>query len=329
MANIVNKIKNKAKNKIYNELRSAYLRKSICNIGRIVETDDKIICYVEQEALDKYKEKRPIYDLMLRGMNVVTEGIRETTETFELDKEVEYIFDGIKFDSALKFSSTWCDVTFKNCIFEKNIGIIWGKNITFENNKYKDHCDVYFYGNCFLSAGVIKKLTFINETFVNSSILSEYGYSKPVFGMKIEAGEVEFIDSTIVCQNTGSVMIDAVKTRLENSIFIGDHFFIKSTSIKSSDTVITGKESVTIQNSNCDFDGEVKSKMIVYNGIELSAKSDEKVKVDVDEVKLRCQREKVIQELRRIRDYCLLVNEEKVQKVRDELNGKIVSKVLK
>lgn len=326
MTNIVNKIKNKVKNKIYNEARNAYLRKSICNIGRIVETDDKIICYVEQEALDKYKEKRPIYDLSLRGMNVVTDGIRETTETFGLDKEVEYIFDGIKFYSALKFTSTWCDVTFKNCTFEKSIYITWGNEITFENNKYIDDFDVYFLGNCFLTANMVKRITFINENFVNSS---KYVYSKPIFGMKIDAREVEFIDSVVVCQNTGGIKIDAVQTKLENTAFIGDHFFIKSTSIKSSDTVITGKESVTIQNSNCDFDGEVKSKMIVYNGIELSAKSDEKVKVDVEEVKLRCQREKVIQELRRIRDYCLLVNEEKVQKVRDELNSKTVSKVLK
>lgn len=326
MANIVNKIKNKAKKKIYNEARKAYLMKSICNIGRIVETDDKIICYVEQEALDKYKEKRPIYDLSLRGMNVVTDGIRETTEAFGLDKDVEYIFDGIKFENGLKFTSTWCNVVFKNCTFEKSIYITWGNEITFENNKYIDDFDVYFLGNCFLTANMVKKITFINENFVNSS---KYVYSKPIFGMKIDAREVEFIDSVVVCQNTGGIKIDAVQTKLENSAFIGDHFFIKSTSIKSSDTVITGKESVTIQNSNCDFDGEVKSKMIVYNGIELSAKSDEKVKVDVDEVKLRCQREKVIQELRRIRDYCLLVNEEKIQKVRDELNSDTVSKVLK
>ena len=56
MANIVDKIKDTAKKKIYNEVRSTYLKKSICNIGRIVETDDKIICYVEQRALDKYDD---------------------------------------------------------------------------------------------------------------------------------------------------------------------------------------------------------------------------------------------------------------------------------
>ena len=80
MASIVDKIKDKTKKKLYNEARSAYLRKSICNIGRIVETDDKIICYVEQDALDKYKGNKPIYDLMLRGMNVVTDGIRENSQ---------------------------------------------------------------------------------------------------------------------------------------------------------------------------------------------------------------------------------------------------------
>lgn len=326
MANIVNKIKDKTKKKLYNEARNAYLRKSICNIGRIVETDDKIICYVEQEALDKYKEKKLSYDLMLRGMNVVTDGIRETTEAFGLDKEVEYIFDGIKFENGLKFTSSWCNVVFKNCTFEKSIYITWGNEITFENNKYIDDFDVYFLGNCFLTANIVKRITFINENFVNSS---KYVYSKPIFGMKIDAKEVEFIDSVVVCQNTGGIKIDAVQTKLENSAFICKDIDIKSTMIKSSDTNITGKESVIIENTNCDFDGNIKSPIVFYNGIDLSNENAEKIKVDIEEAKLRDARERVVLELRRIRDYCLLLNEEKVQKVRDELNDKIVSKVLK
>lgn len=326
MANIVEKIKDKTKKKLYNEARNAYLRKSICNIGRVVETDDRIICYVEQNALDKYKGNKPIYDLMLLGMNVVTDGIRETTEAFGLDKDVYYIFDGIKFDTGLQFTSTWCNVTFKNCIFEKSIYITWGNEITFENNKYKDHCNVYFIGNCFLTANSVKKITFVNESFVNSYELKQYG--DQVFGMKIDAREVDFVDSIIVCENTGGIDIDAVITRLENSAFIGKDISIKSTSIKSSDTSITGKESVIIENSNCDFDGEVKSPIMFYNGVDLSNKSDEKVKVDIEEAKLRTAREKLVLELRRIRDYCSLINEEKVQNVRDELNNQTIVKTL-
>jgi len=326
MVNIVNKIKNRAKKKIYNEARNAYLRKSICNIGRIVETEDKIICYVEQEALDKYKGNSPSYDLMLRGMNVVTDGIREITEAFGLDKEVDYIFDGIKFDTGLQFTSTWCNVIFKNCIFNKNIGIIWGREITFENNKYTDDFDVYFLGNCFFTANMVKKLTFINENFVNSST---YVYSKPVFGMKIDAREVEFIDSIVVCQNTGGVKIDAVNTRLENSAFIGEIIIIKSTSIKSNNTSITAKKIASIENSSCDFDGEVKASRVVYNGVLLSTNDNVKINVNEENSKLIQARRKLVQELRKIRDICSNVNEQKLQIVRDELNSQSVSKVLK
>lgn len=329
MANIFDKIKDKTKRKLYNEARKVYLKKSICNIGRIVETDDKIICYVEQEALDKYKGNNPIYDLMLRGMNVVTEGIRETTEAFRLDKPVYYVFEGIKFDTALKFSSMWCDVIFKNCTFEKNIGIVWGREITFENNKYNDSCDVYFYGDCFLTAGTIKKLTFINEKFVNSYLSYKSDPFKPVFGMKVQAGEVEFINSAIVCQNNGGIKIDAVRTKLDKAVFLGKDISIKSTFIKSTDTSITGEESVIIDNTDCDFDGEVKSPIIFYNGIDLSTNSNVEINVNGKNAELIGARKKLLEELKRIRNYCLNKNEEKVQKYRDELNNETVSRVLR
>lgn len=326
MTKIVDKMKHKKKKKLYNAARDAYLRESICSIGRIVETDDRIICYVEQEALDKYKGNKPIYDLMLRGINVVTDGLRETAESFGLDKDVYYIFDGIKFDAGLKFTSRWCNVTFKNCIFRKNVYISWGNEITFENNKYRDHCNVYFLGNCFFSANRVKKLTFVNENFVNSYELKQYG--DQVFGMKIDAREVEFVDSVVVCENTGGINIDAVSTRLEKSSFIGHDISIKSTIIKSSDTSVIGKESVMIDNSNCDFDGEVKSPIMFYNGVDLSNKSDEKIKVNIEEANLKVSRAKLVLELRRIKDYCSLTNEEELQTIRDELNNQPIVKTL-
>lgn len=33
----------------------------ICNIGKIVEENDKIIIYVEQKKMERYKVGRPIY----------------------------------------------------------------------------------------------------------------------------------------------------------------------------------------------------------------------------------------------------------------------------
>ena len=84
-----------------------------------------------------------------------------------------------------------------------------------------------------------------------------------------------------------------------------------------------------IENTNCDFDAKIESPIVFYNGIDLSNENALKIKVDIEEAKLRDAREKLVLELRRIRDYCLNINEEKVQKVRDELNSDAVSKVLR
>lgn len=95
MGKLIDKLKKKSKLKIYNEIRQIYLKKSICNIGKIVEEEDKIICYVDQKYIDRYKGNKPFYKLRLNGMNQVTEGIKETVEKFRLNKPVYYVFDGI------------------------------------------------------------------------------------------------------------------------------------------------------------------------------------------------------------------------------------------
>lgn len=125
MRRIIDNIKKKAKLKVYNEARQLYLKKSICNIGKIVEEEDKIICYVDQKSIDRYKGNNPLYKLRLNGMNQVTEGIKETVENFRLNKPVYYIFDGIEFSTGLEITSLWSNVIFRNCTFDKNIGIIW------------------------------------------------------------------------------------------------------------------------------------------------------------------------------------------------------------
>ena len=55
MLKFINDIKKNRIFKIYNKMRQVYLKKFICNMGKIVEKDDKIICYVDQKSIDKYK----------------------------------------------------------------------------------------------------------------------------------------------------------------------------------------------------------------------------------------------------------------------------------
>ena len=84
------------------------------------------------------------------GMNVNYEDGKRIVDFYKLNKPVYYIFEDINFDSALRFNSSLSYVIFRNCTFNKNIGILWADNLTFENNKYLDRHPIYFYGKCFL-----------------------------------------------------------------------------------------------------------------------------------------------------------------------------------
>lgn len=324
---IVDKLNKRVRIVLYNRARKVYLKKSICNIGRIVEKDDKIICYVEQKLLDSYKGNYPIYKLMLQGMNQVTDGIKETVENFRLNKPVYYIFDGIEFKRALEFSSRWAHVIFRNCTFNKNIGIIWGEEVLFENNKYSDHCSNYFYGDCFLSVDRAKKITFINEQFINSYELKCY-VEPTKFGMKIDSQVVEFINSKIYAEYPATVRIKAKKTRIENSLFNANEVYIDSESIEFTDSSMGAENGVMIENKNCDFIGNIDAPIIFYNGNLLANKNNESVKVDEEEKRLKSLRVLLVEKLQILNNYCKEQNNKKITSIEEQLGRRSVGKIL-
>lgn len=68
----------------YNELRQKYLKKFICNIGRIIEEENRIICYVDQKSLEEYRGVDPCYSLRLNGMTMAREEIAENLTLISL-----------------------------------------------------------------------------------------------------------------------------------------------------------------------------------------------------------------------------------------------------
>ena len=50
--------------------------------------------------------------------------LREIAEKFNFNKPVYYIFDNISFNKAITMSSDCAQVVFKNCSFNKNVGIL-------------------------------------------------------------------------------------------------------------------------------------------------------------------------------------------------------------
>ena len=310
---------------IYNKARKMYLKQSICNIGKIVEEEDKIICYVEQKKLDRYKGKHRVHALMLNGMNTVNEESRKIVEGFKLDKPVYYVFENIDFKGAIKFSSRWSNVIFKNCIFEKNIGIIWADSLTFENNMYSDLFSGYYHGDCFFTGNQIKEITFINDNFVNSCP----NHHPAKFGMNISCGTIKFINSKIDAEYPGKIIIKAKKTSIINSDINSSEIYIDSNSIDYSDSLIVANNGVMIENANCDFNGEIKSPVICYNGVDLSKKDDQDQDISIEESNLKTSRIVLIETLRKISNNCKYTNQDRIQKIKNNLEKQNIMKVLK
>ena len=80
------------------------------------------------------------------------------------------------------------------------------------------------YGKCFLTANNVKKISFINENFMNSYELKEY--SNPLFGMRIDAGVVEIINLEINAEAPAAINIKAEKIRMKNSKLQAPEIFI-------------------------------------------------------------------------------------------------------
>jgi len=304
MSKLHDKITKKINKILYNIARQEVLKDTICNIGTIVEEEDKIICYANQKKIDKNIRKNHIYQIKLNGMNQVTDGIKETIKKLKLDKPVYYIFDGIEFSQGVKITSRWCNVIFKNCTFNDNIGIMWGDQIVFENNKYKDFYPIYYYGNCFLTADRVNKLTFINDNFYNS----DENHDPTNFGMKIDAKIVEIINTKVDAESSITIEGDS-QVILKNSIIKSDDIHIEATSIENVDSTIMSKSGVIAFNNKPNL---IKSKEILQ-----------------DPVELQTARKKLIEKLKDLSNYCQTLNNDRLEKIKHELDNQTINKTLK
>ena len=238
--------------------RWIYLRRSLINLGKIVEEDDKFICYVNQKKIDKYNKK---HNFLISGFYTINDGIRKKVNDLNLNKSVYYIFDNIKFTNKLSFCSRSSHVIFKNCTFEEGIKIFFADDIVFQNNKYLDY-NFEEHNDCFLKIKHINKLTFIDDNFANS-----YKHSKS-FDMDVIADRLELIDTNVSTQVLSK--ITAKKTIIKNSELNVNKLCLNSNSIDTDHSTITAKESVEIKNEEMDFDCYIESPLIIYDNVELS-----------------------------------------------------------
>lgn len=273
MIKSIEKLKESINSRKCNKQRMEYLKSIICDIGTIVEEEEKIICYVEQKKLEEYKGSRTTYNLRLSGLNKVYE---ESKKQLNLDKEVYYVFDGIEFNYNLELSCRFGNVIFKNCTFRNGIKIPYAKEVVFTNNKYDNS-----YNNFrFLVLESIKRLAFLNDNIenINSNII-------------ISADLLEIVDSNInVTNNFLDITSNQITVYNSNVGFNSVQLYSKNIQFVSS--TLEAKDGIIIKNEGIEFDGNIISPFVLYNNDEISNAN-----------KIKNTRKEFIENLRNLRDY--------------------------
>lgn len=276
MIKSIEKLKETINLRKYNKERMEYLKSIICDIGTITEEDDKIICYVDKKKLENYKGGRTTYNLRLSGLNKVYEESKRQIKQLNLDKEVYYVFDGIEFDYNLELSCRFGHVIFKNCTFKNGIKIPYANEVVFTNNKYNNPIN----SSRFLLLENIKKLVFVNDNVenINSNII-------------ISADFLEIIDSSINIANN-FIDITSNQVTVYNSKISFDSVQLYSKNIQFISSTLKAKGGVLVKNDGIEFDGNIISPFVLYNGDEISNASE-----------MMNPRKEYIESLRNLSDY--------------------------
>lgn len=289
-------------------IRYLYIKQTIANIGKIVETEDSITCYVDQKKFDKNKK----YDLPLNGMNVINKESRNLVNKLNLNKKVYYIFENISFDKNLSIHSSFSHIIFKNCIFSTRIRVSYANSITFENNQYQDwYPKDYGNGEFYIDSDELK---FINDDFSNYYyyICERVGG----LGMNITSNNLEIINSKIITDKGCKINIKAKNTTIKDSTISSSEIYIDSKSIKSNSR-FEATNGIIIDSNSHELENAIfDSPTLIINGVEIptdNSKTNIITTIDKKQELINARIELV----------------EYLKKLRDTCNEKTVSKVLK
>jgi len=317
MKNKLEKIKKDIIDKFCHFLTKRYLKKKTHGIGKLVKEEDKIVCYVEQKKLNrkfrKGNNKYYKYDMKLYGPNIFDEGISKLLKYYNYNKPFYYIFDNITFEAPLKIDSSFINIIFKNCKFNKNVKIECTNEITFENNTYIDQNPIYTYGNCFFT-GRAKKINFINDNFINSK---EKHPCK--FGIDIEAEEILIENSTLRTSSNGEISIKGKTISIFGSYISGKEVYIDSKNLHGVVCIIRSTNGVSIDAEKRIFRiFDIESPNYIFNNEKHI--EDSKIIHSDSEKELEVSRKKLIYKLKKIRNMYNQINEENINKYKEELN---------
>lgn len=242
---------------VNNKKREDKIKENIGNIGKIVEENDKIICYVNKKMFEKNRKEKN--NIKLNGFMPCSKIETEENEKLDLNKKVYYVFDNINFDSHIFLSSRMgTNILFKNCVFNKGIDILSSDEVVFVNNKYiyneSNNDQKYFF--CVRNTN---KISFINDNLVNYSDVKFMDKENPNFNIKINADRIDIINTLISSENDSIIDLTANYLNLTTSELLSGNIFINSKNIRNMESKI---KSSNYEIVNCDDITSARHKLI-------------------------------------------------------------------
>lgn len=117
------------KDLIYNNRRNCLIKRLTCNMGKVVEEEDSLVCYVVN---NKIKNGRLNSKVTCYGIGDCE---REVAEQYGLNKKICYVIDGLNtYNRELcVFGYNDCEIILKNCNFRFNAVIVVGGKLILDN----------------------------------------------------------------------------------------------------------------------------------------------------------------------------------------------------
>lgn len=303
---------NKFKKALYDVTRIYAKRYLTGNLGKVVEEDEKITCYVKRS---KIKKKDYHYTIACFGIGEEQEKV---AKAFKLNKPICYVIDSIdlKKHKVYIFGYNNCEVIIKNCNFGLDLHIHVNGKCTLDNT----NITTFSYLSIGANELVIKNMDSEQIRVVSSESNIGFGAND----------KIDVIDSN-VGNKKKNIKVSFTATNglnIANSSITGKEVECESSVINVDESSsLTATDKVALKAN--DFNPiNINAPIIVLNGEEIANEKETVVFKKITDP-LLLKRLELVNLLKRVKNECESINSEKVSEYKEELDVQPISKVLK
>lgn len=252
--------------------RKEAIKKITQGLGKIIEDETTIYCYVDEKEFKKKCNYGNIYGFNLNNYSVT---IYKHTfpslygETYFLEKNIVYIFENITFDKPLSFyisSSSHNYTKFEKCVFTDKISINEAENVEFIGCKSRTYKTRFFVGP------KVRTLKLTNDYTLTSAGFSDRTY------IDINCDTLEMYNTEFYGDNP---KINVRNLIMKNSCICSDEKLeINTDKINLEESGFFSTFEIYLNTKECNDFSSIKSDYIIYNGLELSKHNDNYEEID-------------------------------------------------